>query len=119
MSGDQKHQSADPLTSGSGTDSELDLGQIGSLLIALGAYHTEADACYNAEAYFGKLHHARSSNRGLSCFADLDVHRTSFSNAYRKEAEKQKSPQMGSWRAHRRCEGAELAPVSNFATPTS
>jgi hypothetical protein len=41
MSSDQHHQSADP----------LDLGELGSLLVAIGSYGMEAQVCYNAGAY--------------------------------------------------------------------
>src|SRR5258708_3877263 len=51
MSSDQNHQSADPFAAGSEIDSALDLGELGSLLVAIANCWREAEICYDAGAY--------------------------------------------------------------------
>src|SRR5260370_35450041 len=47
----QKHQSTDPFPTAPKDDVGLNLAELGALFIAMGNYASEADTCYNSQAY--------------------------------------------------------------------
>jgi hypothetical protein len=78
MSSDQNHQSADRSTTTREPDFGLSLTELGSLLVAIGSYGTEAQVCYDAGAYLASC---------IMLAATIEGYLVILTSAFPKEAQ--------------------------------